>query len=1436
MVDDNTIRPDEQRLVDGVELLKATEGHIEPDHVKGTLTRAHAEFLAKQGIDPVFAESLGVHSVLSRADCAHLGGVLVNWDNCPAIVFPWTSPSGRVEYQIRPDTPNPDLRGRLRKYVFPSGMTPMLWQVREPADGARILIVEGTKQGLSAATYAPEGIGVYTVAGCRAWQLDGQPIGDLQVTDGRDVVVLLDADAGTNPEVYSAGIALAEALKLESARSVQFARLPGGGKSGLDDILGGRAPDKRASYLARLIDGAKPKPADKPPVKQKPKKGIDVADEAAGRPVIVCNVDRRQLINELDETLKARWDGTELFCHGTALSRFQKGRMNPIDRDSFHDLLAETALTITRSETDHGTVDTPVWPDSNSLGAAYKRGDTYTPLERISHSPFVRDDGSIVTEPGYDEQTRTMLIPDPELAGIVIPEHPSRAEIDAARTLVMTTLLGDYAFAEDADRANALALFLTPAIRGLVSVVPLAVVDGVQMGTGKNKLADALHVIYTGRRSMPMNFVDEREELRKQITSAFRTGAELFVFDEAHTITGAPLAQALTASTWQDRILGVSTMAEFPNRVTWLSLGNNVAVQGDLTRRVYRIAIRPRGANPQDREASTFYHSGVSGYELVEWAQRNRRQLVTALLTLVRAWFADGQPKMKRAVSFGSFEQWERTVGGIVEHAGLPGFLDNLKVWRSESDFDSQYWVSHLHWLRQEFGDQPFRTIDVKGKAITAMSGHLYPGPPRLDDPTDKAYSKMIGEAYARTRGRRYENLWIEKVASAHGNVNLWRVFDSAAEPEPPADPKPIEPTPDPHPVDDVCRCSRTERVYCHANGCHGGTDVGEPVDNPPADVVLPEPKPEVVVFDLETGDADDLYRVDDGYVRLAGWSIDEDDVEISASPRAANYVTHEIKQGKVITGHNIMAFDLPALVRAGTITMPEVHELAADGRLYDTLLAARYVDPPMARDKGVDHTRRYDLGRLADTYGLPAKLTDISKPLSKKYGGWGEIPIDLDDPDSERAADAADFHRYLVGDVEASRQLHRALKARIVDGTYLEREHRIAAIAAQISINGFRVDPVLLAERIAEVEQRKSLSMAVLAGNYGVPTHNPKGVAYASPLASKTGKAAIEAALVAAGVPESSLWRTEKSGDLMLNGDHMMRLGKDFHDNPDVVAIARNVFRIIGARSVYETVGNSTMPDGRVHPKISMAQSTGRWSLTSPGLTVLGKRGGRHVERAILLPDPGEMLISADLSQVDMRAVGGLSGDQAYIQMLHTEDPHRELAIALFGDAKFRETAKAVGHGWNYGESLRRISSDNDIDPALVVQFDRSMRERFGRVVEWREQIRETAGSGQLLDNGFGRPMRPDPQRAHTQGPALMGQGCARDLMMEGLLRLPAECLPMLRAQVHDEIVLSVPIPLVEDVKRAVVEALSFVWNGVEITADTSPAGADWSKCYEKP
>ena len=119
---------------------------------------------------------------------------------------------------------------------------------------------------------------------------------------------------------------------------------------------------------------------------------------------------------------------------------------------------------------------------------------------------------------------------------------------------------------------------------------------------------------------------------------------------------------------------------------------------------------------------------------------------------------------------------------------------------------------------------------------------------------------------------------------------------------------------------------------------------------------------------------------------------------------------------------------------------------------------------------------------------------------------------------------------------------------------------------------------------------------------------------------------------------------------------------------------------------------------------------------------------------------------------------------------------------------------------------------------------------------MRWTAEVRAQAEAGQFLDNGFGRLMRADPERAYTQAPALMGQGASRDVMAESLLRLDriseGRVRPFLRGVIHDEIVLSVPEGEVAEWQEMLREAMAWEWKGVPILCDVSAPSFRWSGC----
>jgi hypothetical protein len=398
----------------------------------------------------------------------------------------------------------------------------------------------------------------------------------------------------------------------------------------------------------------------------------------------------------------------------------------------------------------------------------------FTGLDRIMRAPFVRADGTVCQAAGYDAASRTALVLEEGLA-VDVPQDPTAEQVSAARKLLLEDWLGDFPFPTDGDRANALAMMVTPFVRDRIDLAPLAVVDGLQMGVGKNLLADCLSILVYGVAAAPRPLSSENEEVRKTITSALRKGEALVVFDEAHVIEGRSLAQALTSETWSDRLLGSSRDIQLPNNVTWIALGNQVSVNADCVRRAYWIRLAPAYANPQDRPSESFRHP-----ELKEWTREHRSELLGAVLTLIRAWYAGGCGYTPRGESFGSFTRWEKTVGGVLQAAGVEGFLDGLRGKRAESDWTGSVWVEHLAWLAESFGTGGFSCADVRSRAMGAPGEFL--APPGLEDTAVKGWSRALGKAYQTVIGVNKQGRILYKTGQTHNNVAKYLITTERAE------------------------------------------------------------------------------------------------------------------------------------------------------------------------------------------------------------------------------------------------------------------------------------------------------------------------------------------------------------------------------------------------------------------------------------------------------------------------------------------------------------------------------------------------------------------------------------------------------------------------------------------------------------------------------
>jgi DNA polymerase-1 len=587
------------------------------------------------------------------------------------------------------------------------------------------------------------------------------------------------------------------------------------------------------------------------------------------------------------------------------------------------------------------------------------------------------------------------------------------------------------------------------------------------------------------------------------------------------------------------------------------------------------------------------------------------------------------------------------------------------------------------------------------------------------------------------------------------------------------------------------------------------------------------------LVVDLETHSADRLWQSSDGagsFIRLTGT-----DHGASASP--ASLVDH----AGPLVAHNGFGFDYMALARHHGFDLLTASE---SGRLIDTMVLALALDPPKppvsGRLSGGQIARQYRLDALAERYGCPRKteaLPKLAAAYGKQQGLTGTAAVDAGYGLIPR--NHPDFIDYLRADVAATRAVFDHL---CPDGTlppYGEREMRIMGrLTTGITLAGTRLDVELTQTRYEEVEARKAECRDRLIRDYGLPTHTSTGALAANPLSCNGAAEAITKAAADVGL---ELPTTEKTGKPSTSKDNLDPLLEQARaeGNQEQVNLLETILGLTGARSVYGTALDCLQPDGRVHPQVAPLQVSGRFSITSPGITVFGKRGGRVTERATFLPDsPDHVLVATDLSQIDMRAMAAHAQDPAYLELFQPgRDAHSEIAAAI---GLSRSDAKAIGHGWNYGMSINGMVR-HGIDQALAEQFDQGMRRRFPALVRWRDKIRAQAERGRRLDNGFGRMMRPNPQRAHTQAPSLIGQGCARDLMMEAVLRLPVEIVPMLRLLVHDELVFSIPLDDADRIEALILESMNFCWAPpgakleVPITADLAKRGQNWADCYRK-
>lgn len=312
-------------------------------------------------------------------------------------------------------------------------------------------------------------------------------------------------------------------------------------------------------------------------------------------------------------------------------------------------------------------------------------------VERISTTPFFTEDGELVASDGYHAASGVFCALPAELADLSVPPNPTREEVDDAVSLFFDDLLVDFPFNDrngtgDASKANALAMALERYVRAMIrGPLPLYVWEKPQAGTGGSLGAEAVMTSVLGKPPAGRSQKTDETELRKEFTSFLMTGAAFYYVDNVrHKIEGGVWASKITLPEWEDRILGASRNASFPNHNSTVVTGNKIRMSDELSRRSVFIRLATKG-DPKKRDPKSFKHP-----QLIQWTLDNRPRLVKAALTIIQAWIAADKPAPQHVPHFASFESYAHVLGGILENADVKGFLGNMRI-AKESAFDDKH-------------------------------------------------------------------------------------------------------------------------------------------------------------------------------------------------------------------------------------------------------------------------------------------------------------------------------------------------------------------------------------------------------------------------------------------------------------------------------------------------------------------------------------------------------------------------------------------------------------------------------------------------------------------------------------------------------------------------------------------------------------------------
>ena len=499
-------------------------------------------------------------------------------------------------------------------------------------------------------------------------------------------------------------------------------------------------------------------------------------------------------------------------------------------------------------------------------------------------------------------------------------------------------------------------------------------------------------------------------------------------------------------------------------------------------------------------------------------------------------------------------------------------------------------------------------------------------------------------------------------------------------------------------------------------------------------------------------------------------------------------------------------------------------HGIALRGIQHDTMLESYVLNSTATR---------HDLNSVAALYlGLTVTL---------KYEdvvGKGAKQITFDQVDLETAT------RYSAEDADLALQLHQTLWPKLeaapdLARVYKEIECPLVRVLEQMEYTGVMVDAGLLRRQSQELAERMA------------ETEKAAHAAAGGPFNLGSPKQLQEVLYDRLHLPV--LGKTQK-GQPSTSEDVLEQLAEE-HDLPRLILEYRGLTKL---KSTYtDKLPIDIDPrTKRIHTSYHQAvAATGRLSSSDPNLQNIPIRTaeGRRIRQAFIAP-PGFKLVAADYSQIELRIMAHLSGDEGLLAAFANDlDVHRATAAEVFGvplesvSHDQRRSAKAINFGLIYGMSAFGLAKQLGIERGEAQAYVERYFERYPGVRRYMDETRSSARRVGYVSTVFGRRLylpdinaRNNQLRQYAERSAINApmQGTAADIIKRAMIDVAAwldaeQPSARLIMQVHDELVLEVPEDLVAPVGAAVARIMESAADlRVPLRVDRG-VGANWDEAH---